>query len=44
MNGQELFQNERHDEKRREQLHEKDEYEDKQKELARECSKRRVNL
>ena len=44
MNGQELFQNECHEEKRREQLYGKDEYEDKQKELARESSKRRINL
>ena len=44
MNGQDLFQNECHDQKRREQLYDKDEYEDKQKELARECSKHRINL
>ena len=44
MNGQEHFHNEGHDEKRKEQLYDKREYEDKQNELAKECGRRRINL
>ena len=44
MNGQDLFQNECHDEKRKENLYETREYEDKLNELARDCARRRMYL